>query len=242
MWGDTVAEAARRRLDPREKAQRRIRRARWRATRFGAASGASAAGAVGLAVASAPDAAVFATGGVAGFLAVPAAFGVARYRRLRAQPLPAGRAVRRPLPVSTSAAYEPMARLVRSERALHHVLGVLSRTGRISAEELADTDASARSAAEALAAVAADISSLESAARLLDDGTLRGSAGAAAVELADGVEHYEGLAAAAARLTTAPVDPLGLEHERRELVRSTERLTGLAAGLAEVDDISRRYR
>lgn len=242
IWGMSAVEFARRWQDPREKALRRIRRARRRASGFGAVAGTTGAGAAGLAVVAAPDVAVVATGSVAGLLAVPAVFGFMRYRKLRSRPLPAGRAARRTLPPATSVAFEPMARLERAERALHPVLGVLARTGRIPAEDVADTDASARSAAAALTEAAADIAALEQAARLLSDDSLRHPIAASAAELSAGVAQYEEMATAAAQLATAPYGSSGFDRERGELALSAGRLIGLAAGLAEVEDITRRYR
>ncbi|MBA8960605.1 phage shock envelope stress response protein PspM [Rhodococcus opacus] len=244
--GESVADAAQKWRDPRERLLRKKRRARRRAKRYGIVSGSSATGAAGLALMAAPEWSMLMAGGGAVVFAVPAVLAVSRYRKLDAVTLPPGLPARRVLPAPSSAAREPMERLVHSERALHGILGVLSRSGTISGEDIEDTHATARSAAAALQAVALDITSMEDAAQgsRAAAAPLHRAITSAAAQLDDGVDQFEELVAAAAEVavpgTTSAVGELA--YERAELVSATEKLAGLAAALGEIDDIVRRYR
>ncbi|QCQ93790.1 phage shock envelope stress response protein PspM [Rhodococcus sp. SGAir0479] len=244
--GGTVADTVRRWSDPRERVLRKRRRARRRATRFGVASGASVVGTASLAVASAPDWTVVATGGAAALFAVPAVVAVGTYRRLTATPLPPAAASRRPLPPVGSAARAPMERLARAESSLHQLLGVLGRSAVVDAGELDHTGETGRAASAALRAVAADVVAMESAGR----GTaaaaahLERSITAAAGQLDVGVEQYEGLVTAAAKLT-APAQSSSyslLGRQRDELLSASDRLEGWAEAIGEIEEIERRYR
>ncbi len=185
-------------------------------------------------------------GGGAVVFAVPAVMAVRSFRRLGAVTLPPGLPARRVLPDPASVAREPMERLARSERALHGILGVLSRSGTVSAEDIEDTDSTARSAATALQAVSIDITSMEDATRggRAAAAALHRAIASAATQLDDGVEQFEKFVAAAAEVavpgTAGGVG--GLALVRAELVSATEKLSGLAAALDEIDDIVRRYR
>ncbi len=185
-------------------------------------------------------------GGGAVVFAVPAVMALNRYRKLDAVVPPPGRPDRRSLPPPSSAAREPMERLVHSERALHGILGVLSRSAAIRPDDVEDTHRTARSAAAALHAVAVDIAEMESAAagsRAAAPSLHRAIASAAA-QLDDGVDQFEELVAAAAEVTVPGASGAvgGLATERAELVSATEKLAGLAAALGEIDDVVRRYR
>lgn len=244
--GGTVADTMRRWSDPRERMLRKRRRARRRATRFGVVSGVSVVGTASLAVASAPDWTVVATGGAAALFAVPAVAAVGTYRRLTAAPLPAATGTRRPPPPVGSAARAPMERLARAEHGLDQLLGVLRRSAVVPVEELDRTGDTARSASAALRAVAGDVVAMESAGR----GTaaaaahLERSIQAAVGQLDVGVAQYEGLVTAAAKLT-APAQssshPL-LTGQRDELLSASDRLEGWAEAIGEVDEIDRRFR
>ncbi|MFZ2177591.1 MAG: hypothetical protein WAW17_26905, partial [Rhodococcus sp. (in: high G+C Gram-positive bacteria)] len=177
--------------------------------------------------------------------AVPAVMAVSRYRKLDAEALPPGLPVRRSLPVQSSAARQSMDRLVQCERALHGILRVLSRSETISREDIEATYSTAGSAGAALHAVADDITAMEEAARDSESAApaLHRAIAAAAEQLEDGVEQFEELVAAAAEVTVPGATGAvgGLAGERAELVSATEKLAGLAAALAEIDDIVRRY-
>lgn len=244
--GGSVADTVRRWSDPRERMLRKRRRARKRATRFGIASGASVVGAASLAAASAPDWSIVATGGAAALFAFPAVVAVGTYRRLTATPLPPATAVRQPLPPLGSASRAPMERLTRAEAGLSQLLGVLSRSSVVDAQELDHTGETARAASAALRAVAADVVAMESAGR----GTaaaathLERSIHAAVGHLDVGVAQYEGLVTAAAKMTAPAQSPSYtlLDAQREELLSASERLEGWAEALGEVDEIDRRFR
>jgi len=244
--GGNVADKVRRWSDPRERMLRKRRRARKRATRFGIASGAGAVGTASLAVASAPDWTVVATGGVSALFVIPAVVAVGTYRRLTATPLPPASVTRQPLPPPASAARAPMERLTAAETSLNQILGVLGRSAVVDVDELDHTGETARAASAALRAVASDVVAMEEAGR--------GTAAAAphldrAVRSAEqqldvGVAQYEGLVTAAARMT-APVQSSSyslLDQQREELLSASDRLEGWADALGEVDEIERRFR
>lgn len=244
--GGTVADTMRRWSDPRERMLRKRRRARRRAARFGIASGAGVVGSASLAVASAPDWTVVATGGAAALFAIPAVVAVDSYRRLKATPLPPPADSRRPLPPVGSASRAPMERLAQAENSLNQLLGVLGRSTIVDVEEVDRTGETARSASAALRAVAADVVAMESAGR----GTaaaaahLERSIHAAVGQLDVGVAQYEGLVTAAAKLTT-PAQSSSytlLAQQRDELLSASDRLEGWAEAIGEVDEIDRRFR
>ncbi|WP_430335580.1 phage shock envelope stress response protein PspM [Rhodococcus sp. ACT016] len=244
--GGTVADTMRRLSDPRERMLRKRRRARKRATRFGIASGAGVVGTASLAVASAPDWTMVATGGAAALFAIPAVVAVDSYRRLKATPLPPAAVSRRPLPPVGSAARAPMERLARAEGSLQQLLGVLGKSAVVDVEELDHTGETARSASEALRSVAADVVAMESAGRSTAAAAahLEQSIRSAAGQLDVGVAQYEGLVTAAAKMT-APAQSASytvLGQQREELLSASERLEGWAEALGEVDEIDRRFR
>ncbi|WP_107985382.1 phage shock envelope stress response protein PspM [Rhodococcus sp. OK519] len=242
----TVADSVRRWSDPRERMLRKRRRARNRATRFGIASGAGVVGTASLAVASAPDWSVVATGGAAALFAVPAVIAVGTYRRLTATPLPPAGTNRQPLPPAGSAARAPMERLARAETSLNQILGVLGRSAVVDVDELDHTGETAREASSTLRAVAADVVAMENAGR----GTaaaaphLQHAVRGAGQQLDVGVAEYEGLVTAAARMT-GPAQSSSyslLDQQRQELLSASDRLEGWADALGEVDEIDRRFR
>lgn len=244
--GGTVADKVRRWSDPREKMLRKRRRARRRATRFGIVSGAGVVGTASLAVASAPDWTVVATGGATALFAIPAVVAVGTYRRLTATPLPPAAVSRQPLPPTGSAARAPMERLARAETSLNQLLGVLGKSAVVDVDELDHTGETARAASAALRSVASDVVAMEDAGR----GTavaaphLEHAVRNAEQQLDVGVAQYEGLVAAAARMT-APVQSTSyslLDQQREELLSASDRLEGWADALGEVDEIERRFR
>ncbi|MDI9895063.1 hypothetical protein QM797_10025 [Rhodococcus sp. IEGM 1381] len=244
--GTSVFDAAGRRKDPRARHLKKIRRARRRGIRFGAVSTTTAAGTAGLAVLSAPEWSLFVGGGGAALMAVPAVFAVTRLRRLRSQPVPVGIPARRMLPQRGSAAYEPMARLAGAEKSLFELLGILARSETIGTDEVEDTIGAATDAAQGLQGVAVDIAALEraGAASLATREHLRTGIDSAAADLAAGVDQYEQLVAAAARMTgpAAFTSTTVVDVHRRELESATDRLQGWAEALTEIDRIRARHR
>ncbi|WP_245154240.1 hypothetical protein [Rhodococcus sp. 1R11] len=244
--GTSLLDAAGRRKDPRVKHLKKIRRARRRSIRFGAASTTTAVSTAGIAALSAPEWTLFVGGGSAALLAVPAVFAFGRLRRLRGQPVPVGVPGRRSLPQRGSAAFEPMSRLAGAEQSLFELLGILARSGTIAAEDVEEMIGVASDAVRGLDGVAVDIAALEraGAASASTRTHLRPGIEAAASDLAAGVNQYEDLVAAAARMT----GPAGstsknvVDSHRRELLSATDRLQGWADALTELDEIRSRHR
>ncbi|CCQ16751.1 putative integral membrane protein [Rhodococcus sp. AW25M09] len=241
-----MLDAAGRRKDPRVKHLKKIRRARRRGVRFGAASTTTAVGTAGMAVLSAPEWALYVGGGGAAFMAVPAVFALSRLRHLRSQPVPVGLPTKRVTPQRGSAAHESMTRLAGAEQGFFELLGILARSETIGSEEVEEMIGVASDAARGLEGVAVDIAALEraGAASVVTRDHVRSGITSAAADLAAGVEQYEQLVAAAARMT----GPAGFasttvaESHRRELASATDRLQGWAEALAEIDEIRARHR
>ena len=243
----SVVEAARRWNDPAARVRRKKRRARRRARLFGAASGMSGVGTATLVAASAPDWTIVATGGTTAALVVPAVLAVRTFRRLDAVPLPPPAPARRALPPSGSVARAPMARLASDEQSLAQLLSVLARSRTVAADDLEEIAAAAREASDALEAVAVDVVALESAARdSAAAGAHLGAAVAAAGQRLDtGVDQFEELVAAAARLAAAPDGTRSmalLDRQRAELISASDRLESWAQSWREIQQIEGRYR
>lgn len=241
---ESAVDAVGRWNDPRQKQIRRIRRARRRGSWLGGASGVSAASTAGLALASAPEWAMFATGGGAAVLAIPAVAALGRYRRLKGEPLPAARPVKTVLPPRTSAAYEPMNRLAGAQLSMYELSGILMRSESIDHAELSETTEVAAAAARALTDMANDIVAMERAASgsARAAGHLSATISTAAAELDNGVDQYEELVAAAARLTGPGALPTSTVAGRRaELISATDRLEGWASALAELAVIRSKH-
>ncbi|SNS26383.1 phage shock envelope stress response protein PspM [Rhodococcoides kyotonense] len=242
--GESLVDKANRWNDPRQKHIRRTRRARRRGSWFGGASGVSVASTAGLAAASAPEWTMFATGGGAMLFAVPAVLALGRYRRLRAQPLPPARPGRATLPDSGSAAYAPMYRLAGAQRSLYELTGILARSESVDSAELAETTEVAAAAATALASMATDVVSMERAAasNTMAAEHLGPTIRNAADQLHSGVDQFEELVAAAARLTApAQLPSSAVDLRRAELTSATDRLDGWATALTELAEIRRRH-
>lgn len=242
--GESMVDAASRWNDPRQKQIRRIRRARRRGSWFGGASGVSVASTAGLAVASAPEWTMLATGGGAVLFAVPAAFAIGRFRRLRAQPLPPAKPGRTTLPPRASVAHVPMQRLGGAQRSLYELSGILSRSDSVLSSDLTETMDVAAAAAAALTSMATDVVSMERAAASNSRaGThLEPAIRGAADELESGVDQYEELVAAAARLTVpAQLPANAVDLRRAELTSATDRLEGWATALVELAEIRSRH-
>lgn len=248
--GENALVAVRRWADPRERELRKRRRARRRSIGLGTASGLTTAGALGLIVLSAPAWAVVVLGGGAVALVTGAALSTRRYLRLRRAPLPPAGYIPRKLPAARSAARPAMARLARAERALHEVTGQIARSHRLPQDELEDMVATAASGAAALTALAADIATLEEAARALGGGAAERAGGADAHRLQEtlrsivarldlGVAEYEQVVAAATRVLA--VDETGALRYRfdgivADLRHAADRMDGWAQALTELAD------
>lgn len=248
--GENAFVAVRRWADPRERELRRRRRARRRSIGLGTASGLTTAGAVGLVILSAPAWVVLVLGGGAVALVTGAALSTRRYLQLRRAPLPLAGYIPRKLPPARSAARPAMSRLARAERLLHEVAGQIARTRRLPADELDDLVATAASGAAALTALAADIATMEGAARTLGAGAaqlgdpadvhrLTETVQSIVARLEAGVAEYEQVVAAATRVLA--VDETGaLRYEFDGIVadlrQAADRMDGWAQALTELAD------
>ncbi|WP_187776238.1 phage shock envelope stress response protein PspM [Antrihabitans cavernicola] len=236
--GESMLVAVAHWAQPRERELRKRRRARRRSIRYSAATGVTAVGTAGLVAVAAPVWAIVATGGGAAVLVVPAALAIRKYRRLRSKPLPEPVARKRAVPPLLSSARAPMLRLVRAERSLHELLAVIARSSPVPDDELAETDETARSAAAALHALAADIVAMERAGRSAGAvaADLDAAVAAAVAQLESGVSEYEELLAAAARMTVpvAAAPRSAIEAASMEMRYAADRLDGWAEGLAEL--------
>ncbi|WP_324194168.1 phage shock envelope stress response protein PspM [Nocardia blacklockiae] len=243
--GEHAFHAVRKWADPRERELRRRRRVRRQSLRLSAASGLTALGTAGLVVVSAPAWAVIVVGGGAAALVTGAAVSTRRYLALRRNPLPPAAFVPRKLPPIRSAAREPIARLVRAERALYTVGRQIAHGGRLPADDLTDTLDTASSGAAALHALASDVVALEQAAGLV--GQMRSVSApipadhirAVVRRLENGVTEYEELVASAARVLAVPESPAlpdDLGWAMVNLRDAADRLDGWAQALTELAD------
>ena len=242
--GEFALHAVRKWADPRERELRKRRRVRRRGLRWGAASGMTVLGTAGLVAISAPAWAVIMVGGSTVAVVAGAAVTTRRYLELRRNPLPPAAFVPRRLPAVRSVARAPVARLIRAERAMYALGRHIAEGGRLPADDLADTLATADAGAAALHALAGDIAAMEQAV-----GAVAGSQCApqlsrrldAMVErLESGVGEYEQLVSAAGRIlaaqpaTGAPADEFG--WAMLILREAADRLDGWAQALTELAD------
>ncbi|MFG3523411.1 hypothetical protein ACGF5S_24350 [Nocardia nova] len=243
--GEFALHAVRKWADPRERELRRRRRVRRRSLRWSAASGVTALGTAGLVAISAPVWAVVVVGGGAAALVTGAAVSTRRYLELRRNPLPPAAFVPRRLPAVQSAARAPIARLVRAERAFHALGRQIEASGRIPADDFADTVATAASGAAALHALAGDIAAMEKALAVVATSHagagLRQQSGAMVGRLESGVTEYEQLVAAAGQILAAgaseaptPADEFG--WAMFTLREAADRLDGWAQALTDLAD------
>ena len=242
-----AVDAARRWRDPAAKLRRKKRRARRRARLFGVAGGTWGIGTATLAAASAPDWTIVATGGVTAACVVPAVMAVRTFRRLDAVPLPPPGPGLRKLPPAGSVARAPMERLSADEQSLARLLGVLARSGAVAADDLEEIGEAARAASSALDAVVEDVVALEAASRgsAAAGAHLDTAITAAGQRLESGVDQFEELVAAAARLAAAPESSRSmalLEQHRAELITTSDKLESWALSWQEVARIERPYR
>ncbi|NKY53354.1 phage shock envelope stress response protein PspM [Nocardia vermiculata] len=244
--GGYALQSVRKWADPRERELRKRRRVRRRSVRWGAASGVTAVGTAGLVVMSAPVWAVIVVGGGAVAMVTGAAVSTRRYLELRRNPLPPAAFVPRKLPAMRSAARTPIARLVRAERAMHALGARISRSGRLPAEDLGDTLATAASAAAALHALAGDIAAMEQTVEIVaasrEAPHLAGQLESMVERLESGVAEYEQLLDATGRILaatagTAPDVAAGeFDWAMFTLREAADRLDGWAQALTDLAD------
>ncbi|MCP9624086.1 hypothetical protein FOH10_20025 [Nocardia otitidiscaviarum] len=243
--GEQAFATVRRWADPRERELRKRRRVRRRSLRLGTASGVTTIGTIGLVLISAPAWAVVVVGGGAVALVTGAAVTTKRYLQIRNDPLPPAAFQPRRLPPVRSAARAAIARLVRAERAMHGLGNQIARSGRLPADDLADTLETAGSGAAALHALAADMVAMERAASALSptNSPVAEHIRIAAGRLDAGVAEYERIVAATAQVLAVPesaalADDLGWAMV--DLRDAADRLDGWAQALTDLAD--GRYR
>ncbi|AHH20192.1 hypothetical protein NONO_c54120 [Nocardia nova SH22a] len=242
--GEFALHTVRKWADPRERELRKRRRVRRRSLRWSAASGMTVLGTAGLVAISAPVWAVVVVGGGTVALVTGAAVSTRRYLELRRNPLPPAAFVPRRLPAVRSAARAPVARLVRAERAMYALGRHIADGGRLPADDLTDTLATADSGAAALHALAGDIAAMEQAVGVVADSRcapqLSRQLDAMVERLESGVGEYEQLVSAAGRIlaappaTGAPADEFG--WAMLTLREAADRLDGWAQALTDLAD------
>ncbi|MGD9620416.1 MAG: hypothetical protein AB7G47_07745 [Mycolicibacterium sp.] len=242
-WSDLLAEKLNAAADPRAKL---LRKRRW-AFRLGVFLTASAVFWVGvtalLASWSTPVWAVFIPAPIAVGAAFLATLAFLRFGWLRREPLPPRRprSARR-LPPWGSAARQPMATLVASERGFTAMLGVMERGRMLPAEELRDLKSAAEHTVATMAATASEVVSMERAVNSAPQSHayLAPTITAFRAQLDRGAHQYNEMVAAAAQLVPAAnsgsmsSSPMSQRRYRDELVLATDRLTGWAQAFDEL--------
>ncbi|MDV3125127.1 hypothetical protein M1247_09425 [Mycobacterium sp. 21AC1] len=187
------------------------------------------------------------TGAVAAGAAFPATLLWLRYRWLRSAPLPAERRSGRRLPPWGSAARQPMAALVASERGMFSLLGVMERGRMLPPDELRELTAAANQTAVTMAATANEVVSMERAVSHAPQSQphLVPTIHAFTAQLSQGVRQYNDMVTAAAQLVsaanngTAATSPLSQQRYRNELANATDRLVGWAQAFDELGQLRR---
>lgn len=187
------------------------------------------------------------TGAIAAGAAFPATLAWLRYRWLRAAPLPAERpTVGRRLPPWGSAARQPMAALLASERGMFSLLGVMERARMLPAAELRELTAVANQTARTMAATANEVVSMERAISNAPQARqhLVPTINAFTAQLHQGVRQYNEMVTAAAQLVSSansgqPAAPLSQQRYRSELTDATDRLIGWAQAFDELGQLRR---
>ncbi len=135
-----------------------------------------------------------------------------------------------------------MNRLVGAQRSLFELTALLGRSDLVDPAEIAETSEVAAAAAQALTEMASDIVAMERAAdanaRAREH--LTSTISDAANELDSGVDQFEELVAAAARVTAPNASSTTSAGRTAELVSATDRLEGWATALAELAAIRSR--
>ncbi|WP_051400004.1 phage shock envelope stress response protein PspM [Haloechinothrix halophila] len=162
-----------------------------------------------------------------------------RLRRLHRATAPLSDGKRRALPPRTSVAHEPMQRLVEARKSLRELLDQLA-TPHAGGPAVADDSlnaarSTATEAEEALYGLAARIVAIERARDAAPAGERRSLDSAVTTlreQLADGVDSYGSLLAAAGKAVAARGGGLG--GARESLTDATDRLAGMAMALREL--------
>lgn len=185
------------------------------------------------------------TGLIAVVQAIPATLLLLRYRWLRSEPLPTPRPVNaRRLPPPGSAARPAMSALGASERGFFSLLGVIERGSMLPTAEIRDLTAAASKTSAAMAATAAEVVSMERAARYAESSRsyLVPTINAFTAQLSAGVRQYNEMVTAAAQLVSSANGDSGLaasqQRYRTELVGATDRLLGWAQAFDELGGLS----
>ncbi|MGV0742302.1 phage shock envelope stress response protein PspM [Mycolicibacterium sp. XJ870] len=254
-WTDTAADVSAAladklsaAADPRAK---QLRKRRW-ALRFGVfftlSCGFWVLVTALLAAWSTPFWVLIITGAIAAGAAFPATLAWLRYRWLRSAPLPAERpTIGRRLPPWGSAARQPMAALVASERGMFSLLGVMERGRILPADELRELTAVANQTARTMAATANEVVSMERAVSNAPHSRphLVPTINAFTAQLGQGVRQYNEMVTAAAQLVSAAnsgqasASPLSQQRYRNELSGATDRLIGWAQAFDELGQLRR---
>lgn len=247
-YADVAAQRLSAAADPRA---RLLRKRRWalRLGLFCAFASTFWIGVTGLLAAwSTPVWALIVTGVIAAGAAVPATLWLLRYRWLRGEPLPPLRQVSgRRLPPTGSIARPAMSALGASERGLHALLGVLERGSMLPSGEIRDLTAAAGRSAATMAATAAEVVSMERAARENSNSRayLVPTINALTAQLNSGVRQYNEMVTAAAQLVSsvnagaAQVGSFSEQRYRHELTNATDSLLGWSQAFEELGQSQR---
>ncbi|GFG76368.1 phage shock envelope stress response protein PspM [Mycobacterium botniense] len=188
------------------------------------------------------------TGFIAAVQAIPATLLLLRYRRLRAEPLPAPRpANARRLPPPGSAARPAMFALGASERGFFSLLGVMERGNMLPATDIRDLTAAANQTAAAMAATAAQVVSMERAAHLTPGSRpyLVPAINAYTTQLNAGVRQYNEMVTAGAQFVSSASGGAhagswaSQRRYRDELAGATDRLQSWAQAFDELGGLPR---
>jgi len=245
-FSDLVAQRISAATDPRARMLSRRRRAlRWGLV-FGAGCIFWVLVTALLASWSTPVWGLLITGLVAAGAAIPATLLLLRYRWLRSVPLPGQRPGNtRRLPPPGSAARPTMSALAASQRGLFSLLGVIERGHMLPADEIAELTAAAGHTAETMAATAAEVVSMERAAKFTPHSRsyLVPTINAFTAQLSAGVRQYNEMVTAAAQLVSSAntgammSSPMSQQRYRDELTGATDRLTGWAQAFDELGQL-----
>lgn len=245
-WSDVLAAKLNAAADPRAKL---LRKRRWalRLTVFFTVSCVFWIGVTGLVAAwDTPAWALLIPSPIAVGAAFLATLAFLRYRWLRREPLPPPRSrATRWLPPWGSAARQPMAALVASERGLFSLLGVMECGRMLPADELRELTAAANQTAVTMAATANEVVLMERAIRSAPQSGahLAPTIAAFTAQLDHGARQYNEMVGAAAQLVSAAnarpasSSPMWQQRYRDELSHATDRLLGWAQAFDELGHV-----
>ncbi|WP_148281511.1 hypothetical protein [Tsukamurella sp. 1534] len=242
---DEARDKAARRKDPKATHLRSIRNAKNSVSGWAATTSSAAVVSVGGFAAAAPVVGGTATA-VTAIVAVPTAYAVGKFRRLRRAPVPPRGYARRAVPAPSSALHRPVRRLADAEQEFLGLMAVLSRSGALPPDALSDLDADAEASADAIVDYAEQLVDLERVVArgggagdylrdTLDDGIAGLDQGVAAY--LDMVRSAATTVAAARRSLGSPArfDDLSLATPR--LQETAERLRAWAYGIAALPPV-----